>query len=852
MKKKHISFAACIMIVSLLLSLAPVSPVRAASSTENEAISGMKKVAENENLILYLDEEETDVAVYVKESGDIWFSNPPEAESDAFASTYQKRQLKSQLFIRYFNENVQEASMDNYSDSIEDGQFEITYESDGVTILYSMGEGGVKLLLPEVISVERLEEFASKLESSQSKKLIRNYTKYDLSTMKEADKKDKIASYPGLEKHSIYVLKSATKDYIKEELSGYLETAGYTWDEYAFDLEDNGYQADNKKPWFNIPITYRLDGKNLVAEVNPDSIEYNEDGFYLVDVEILPYFGAALKGSDGYIFVPDGSGALINFDNKSNTAYTAKVYGQDVTMNTLQTTQSQIDQSVTVKLPVFGIKSGNKAWFAIIEDGDGYADINASVSERITNYNNVYAGFQFLEYGECSLGDMVGTNSFQLYSKRSFNGTYKLRYAFLSGKNADYSGMANGYREYLINNGVLKNRVSSDTIPFYVEYIGAIDRDAAFAGIKYRAVKTVTSYSQAETITDRLLSAGISDVNVIYSGWANEGLHGTAYTKISNVGGLSNGGTNQKKFVSDMAAKGVDTYFTAEVQRVYYDVWGDDYTLLGSAPKYFDRSSVKEATYYLSNGMVDSNDKICLIRPGLAAKVAKAVKSKFAKLTGVGINIGSISNNLYTDQQSENYADRQDAIKLNMAAVEDVYNAFSGKVMGDNANAYALPYVSDIINAPLDSNRHHIIDAVVPFYEMVLHGYVDFSGDCLNMTDDYNTALLKSIESGAGIYFKWIYSDNSVVKETDFDFLYSVNYESWIDRAVEDYRKVNELLGNLCGQTIVKHEIISKNVVRVTYEKGTQILVNYSKEAARVNGQTVNAKSFAVVTGHEK
>ena len=88
-----------------------------------------------------------------------------------------------------------------------------------------------------------------------------------------------------------------------------------------------------------------------------------------------------------------------------------------------------------------------------------------------------------------------------------------------------------------------------------------------------------------------------------------------------------------------MTAKNVDTFFTAEYQRVYYDVLADGYTLLGSAPKYFDRSSVKENTYYLSNGMVDSNDKISLIRPSLAMKVTEQLKKKYSKIENIGFGI---------------------------------------------------------------------------------------------------------------------------------------------------------------------------------------------------------------------
>ncbi len=851
MKKKHISALAGLMALILLFSATPASPVMA-DTKSSEIPSEMTKIAENENLALYFNEKDTGIAVLNKESGDVFFSNPQDTDSDKIASPFHKKQLKSQIFLRYYNENVQEGNMDNYNDCIEEGQFEVEELPDGVKITYAMGEGAVKLLLPGVISVERMDAFAANLDQSKSKKLLRNYTKYDLETMKESEKKDILENYPGLEAHPIYVLKAATKDYIKEELSQYLESVGYTWEDYEFDLTDNGYSAENTKPWFNIPLTYRLEGKNLIAEIDPNEIEYNEEGYYLVDIELLPYFGAALKGTEGYLFVPDGSGALINFDNGSTTVYSAKVYGQDVTMNVLSPSKSQIDQTVTVKMPVFGAKLGSKAWYAVIEDGDGYSDITASVSGRVNSYNNVYAGFQFLEYGTSSLGDMVGTNSFQMYSTADFSGIYKLRFSFLSGDRADYSGMAEGYRNYLLETGVLKERLSAGDVPFYLECIGAIDKSATFLGIKYSAVTPVTTYAQAEKIVDTLLDSGVKDINVIFSGWANGGLHGSSMTRLKPIGKLSKGGVSQSEFVSRMNKKSVDTFFTAEFQHVYRDSLADGYTLLGSAPKYFDLSPVKEATYYLSNDMSDENDKIELIKPSLADKVTAQFKKKLSGMENAGVNIGTISYNLYTDQQPENYTDRQKAKICNTSAVQALKEAFSGRLLGDNANAYMLGQITDLINAPFDSNHARIIDTPVPFYEMVLHGYLNYSGDCLNLTDDYNTTLLKSLETGAGLYFKWIYAENSVLKETDFDSLYSVNYNSWIHKAAEDYNTVNKVLAPLSDQTILKHETLSKKTVRVTYEKGTQILLNYSDEDVIIDGQKVAAGSFAVVTRNEK
>lgn len=859
MKKWKLCIGSLALAAALLIGLLP-TPVYADSPEENPPVlskmtdkerakkpdlDGMTWAAESDSLVLYIDEELTSVAVQVKATGDVWYSNPQQAEADPVASDYNRRQLMSQIGLRYYNDSVQENTMDNYSDSIQYGAFEIQYLTDGVTILYHMGAAGSQRILPEVISVERLEGYAAKLGKSQSKKLLRNYTKMDTAEMKPEDVKENTATYPGLEKHPIYVLRSSVKDYIRDEMAEYLAEAGYTEEDLAFDLEDNGYAKEEKTPWFDVPLTYRLLDDDLVVEVDPDAVAYNTDGYYLVSVSLLPFFGAADTEQEGYIFVPDGCGALINLNNGSKDTYSAKVYGQDVTINSLGAARSEIDQNLTAKMPVFGIKAGDSGWYAVVEDGDAYATVNASVSGNLTSYNSVNASFQYLDYGQSSLSDVVGSNSFQMYSPADFSGRYRLRYAFLQGEDASYSGMARAYREYLIENGVLGERVTGEAVPFYTEVLGAVDKYATLLGVKYRAVTPVTTYAQAAEIVDTLQSGGVQNLNVVYSGWSNGGLHGGPATAISPLSKLNKGGLNQKEFLSRMAQQGVDTFLTLQLQQVYKDGILDGYSPFGNAPKYFDRSTATQPVYFMANGKQDKTQVINLISPVYVGKTAEKVVKK---LSGVeaGVNLGTISYNLYTDQLTENYTDRQQAALLNAEASGKLEEAF-GKALGENANAYMLGMVSDIINVPLDSNRNPIIDDIVPFYEMVLHGYVEYAGDCLNLSDDYTTTLLKSVESGAGLYFRWIYEDNSVLKETDFDHLYSVNYKAWIDQASKDYQTVNEALGKVQGETIVNHEILSEGVVRVTYEKGTEVLVNYSREPVRVDGVAVAARSFEVV-----
>lgn len=815
---------------------------------EAQALQDMKLVAESESLELYFDETETDIAVREKAPGSVWFSNPADTELDTVSSGYYQRMLKSQIVVTYSNENTQISTMNNYDYSIVEGQFETEYIENGVRVTYTIGEAAAFLLLPEAITQERMEQFLERMSDSQKRKINRNYILYAASEMTEAELEDFAAQYPAVRENDLYVLRGGVKDYLKEELAEYFAEAGYTQEDFDFDEQNIGAREENDSVWFQIPLTYRLEGDTLIAEIDPEEVSYNDEGYYLLGIDLLRYFGASLS-DDGYLFVPDGSGALIYFNNGKTYAssYGAQVYGQDRTMIYTAYYESQIDARNTVKMPVFGVKDGDKAVFAVIEDGDANAVINAEVSGKTTGYNDVYASFSYLQYGETSLDDMVGANSYYMYSKPEFDGNLAVRYLFLTGEKADYSGMAEAYRNYLTGRGVLEERHGESDLPFYAEYIGAIDRARTILGVKYTAVEAVTTFAQAKEISERLCAGGVQNLNIVYSGWMNGGLHGTAATACKFVSKLSGGGMDYSDFRDYAEDTGAGLYMTVDLQYAYKDEWFDGYSAMKYAPRYFDNTNIRVAKYGLASRVKEGN-LASLISPCYVEEVTGDLCGSLQKKKVQGVNLGTLSWELYSDLLESNYTDRQMAKGCNTRAMGTLLES-EMRLMGDNANAYTWEYAKDLINVPMYSNHYMIIDEEVPFYEMVIHGYLPYAGSPMNFADDYDTAVLKSVECGAGLNFKWIYADNSIVKETDFDDLYSVNYEAWIDRAVETYRRINEETGYLAGVLMCSHERIAPNVVKVTYEDGSAVYVNYSREAVQVDGIFVDGKDFAVIRG---
>ena len=63
------------------------------------------------------------------------------------------------------------------------------------------------------------------------------------------------------------------------------------------------------------------------------------------------------------MFVPDGSGALINLNNTklNENQFTARFYGGDKLVNTTTYDETKINMT----MPVFGLKTGDSAVFAI-------------------------------------------------------------------------------------------------------------------------------------------------------------------------------------------------------------------------------------------------------------------------------------------------------------------------------------------------------------------------------------------------------------------------------------------------------------------------------------------------------
>ena len=205
-------------------------------------------------------------------------------------------------------------------------------------------------------------------------------------------------------------------------------------------------------------------------------------------------------------------------------------YGEDQAVMLTEGTSDSIKST----FPVFGIKTDDHAFFAIVENGAAVGGMTAQVRSSYLNYNIAYPYFNY------SIVDDFGIQGVALaFYQNVADVDCTVRYHFLNGEEADYNGMAQYYQQYLVNTGSLVKRESNDTSwGLDVEMIGSIQKIINNFGIPIDSDFNITTFEQAQEIMDILHEDGIADVDVIYSGMANGGMEQMALNRFKVQKGL--------------------------------------------------------------------------------------------------------------------------------------------------------------------------------------------------------------------------------------------------------------------------------------------------------------------------
>ena len=605
---------------------------------------------------------------------------------------------------------------------------------------------------------------------------------------------------------------------------------------------DNGIRVEYyfDEAEFMIPVDYTLEEDSVKITVDPAGIE--EGANKILSISLAPYF-CSLANDDGsdYFMVPFGSGGLVypKAVSQSGSLYSSAVYGRDLS----EELWDDIATTEEVRMPVYGVKKGSSAVCAVIESAADSAAVEVRYGSTGTGYSAVYTKFNYRSSvsNTIKLFYSVSTEN-QVASDVHISEKMTVGFYPLSGDKADYNGMVEVYRNYLKGNGYLSGKANDTAL--HLQMIGGVMTQESFFGVPYKRLYATTTLKDALEIVKDIKETAGNGLSVSLKGFGKTGID---IGKIAGGYGIGSslGG------VSDL--KSLSKYCNQENIPLYMDFDLINYKKSGGGvSRIFDSvKGVSGKTAYQYDfqiaalGRLDYTKYQLLQRSKLTGVADKAIK-KAEKWQLTGVSFGSLSSTSYSD-----FSDKSDdsyCSKSGMSAdVENIVKNLKKqnlKFCAEYANDYAAVNADAVIGAPIKSDESDIISEDIPFYQMVFKGYVPLNGESVNLEDDINKAILRSVEGGCGLTFTVVNSYDTALVKTGERVFFNSLYSDLKDNIVSASARLEKYYAAVNGAAVSEHEIMANGLRKTVFDNGTAVYVNYGTEAVKTDAGTVNPNDF--------
>lgn len=816
---------------------------------------------------VYVDYYSGEVAWTNLATGQTMFTNPYNVASST-GSESTKKQLMSQIIIKY-TDNDQEKYFYSYQEAAVRQQIKVKSIKNGVRIEYTIGREETRKLVPRMIEKSKFESLIlANIEDSWAYKKVEAFYTLKDPAQEESERAllELEATFPITKKMAVYVFDPTATENDLNTIEGYIKEwcplfTYETLDEVHAETEYEG--ADRAPALFRLAIEYTLDEWGMTWRVPFNGLRFDESEYQLTNIQILPYMGAGASPNEGYTVIPDGSGALISFDdvaNVSSTTVTGKMYGMDYAyhnisgahfeqmylpvyglVETVEGTRSVEEEYVVSEAttdPTTGVTTDavmgtktvqvpyteERGFVAIIEEGEALAEISSIHGGQLHMFHSVTTTVVPRPKDSYNLKDAisVGSNAtWTVVSERKYVGNYKVRVIMLTDPeiaaenklentyDTTYMGMAKAVGDYWESTGVFDRLAAEDVkedVPLYIESFGTLETTEKIMSVPVNVMTPLTTFEDIKTMYNELSAEGIKNINFRLNGFANGGMYSEIPADLEwedAVGG--------KKGFEDLVSYAKENDFGVypdfDFSYVDYNGLFDSLNLKKHAVKTINNQYTTRRYYSATYQSFESYGELA-ISPAYFDYFYTKLNEKYQQYAPTGISVSTLGNNLNSDFDEDEPYNRED----NKEFVVDVLKKISSdyeSVMADGGNAYTLPYVDHLLNVPLDSSRFMKASRSIPLMGAILHGRIQFAGTPINMAGDIGYDFLKAIENGASLYFTLSYQNTDKLKE-DYRLsqYYSIRYDIWKDDVVKYYTELNEVMSDLQTKLIVDHEFL--------------------------------------------
>lgn len=611
-------------------------------------------------------------------------------------------------------------------------------------------------------------------------------------------------------------------------------------------------------------------GKDVAINKLGHTIGTYNNRYSYTNIKVLPYMNYEEVEDEnnketGMIVVPDGSGALINFNNgKANmlaTAVNSQYYGKDLTYTSTIIEEETEDLMLGMYGFIYTTPSNPRGVLSILEKGGNQVSLFANTTDV---ESQAYFTCKVRESKDIRIGASATSTPFTKWSYNICDTDFKFKYIFLGEDQADYISLANKYREYLQKRDGLVDKDSSTSTVVDLNFLGAFEKYALFLGFKYKTPDHLTTFEQAKEIIDELSNGinvngktmKVNDFNVSYTAWTSEEMEyqtGKGISVSSTLGGKK----DMREFSAYLDSKNIDLYPELYVSTTL------GYDLSFGNIRYTSRNIANETAvrYQFDLATQRVNKKLAatyMIRPDFYSEIATTTLEKVEKLNltqnntndkKLGyylVDLGNLTSNHY-GKNEEIYGDA--AIQFQKDALAVI--AQNSKIKIKAPYDYALKYADFITDVPTTSTQKQIYDEIIPLYQLVISGLVDYTVETINGTGSRGASwyYAKALETGSNLSFQLSYQNPAILLNTDYTYYYQAYYNNWREEIVTMASNIDAL--GIHGGRLVYHKNVAKNIANVKYllENGStvELIVNTTVSDYNYNGTIIPAYNYVLV-----
>lgn len=568
-------------------------------------------------------------------------------------------------------------------------------------------------------------------------------------------------------------------------------------------------------------MDFSISDRGLVVDIPQDCIQENGD-YAITSLKIMPYFADALDSNNGYYFYPDGSGAVMEFKDSAHyleSELALNVYGE--ILNYKNTLYVLDEADPEVMLPVFGADINDNGFIAVFTEGAELAKVKVTPTNAVVPANAISGEFTFRR----TFSDArISGSGVKMYDNDIIEANRTIEYMFLDKGETTYSDMAVAYRDYLMSEQNVAAKDTEDKVSLSLDLFMGINEEGMFVD----SFKTVTTFEQSEEILSKFAEAGIDEIQLQLKGWTKNGYF-----------------TDPEMFPVNKAIggkKGLNSLLSyAHENNVKVSLEANFVEANNGASGFSERDDVM----YLGNKTIFTSNNLFILSARKSLLVFEDFLKDASKFDIDGVSFYSLGQYVPYNYNSDDYITQSQTIDvwknmLNTASDDEKYVSVQG------GNSYVLGEVDKITDLTYTDSGYQMTTKSVPFYQIVAHGLVDYTGKAANLCSDLEKEKLRWVELGYTPYFELTYEGSEDLMYTDYSLLFSSEYQSWIDDAKEIYDEMNENLSDVWNSFIVNHEEVQDEVYKVTYENGKSVYVNYTDESVTVDGVVIDALDYVV------